>query len=423
MKSVSVFLLSVAAFVAPILPVSVAAEESPGSDEKKKTYTIGLLPALDYSADKGFGYGIVFQYDDKRSDEFKPYYLSHRVLLQRTTRGIQDYQYRFDSKYFLPADLRLTFEARYRVSRFEPYHGPGGAQTVFNQDFIDTDSALYRGKYYYMFDKRYFMVNALVQGKLRGKDLRWLAGLLILSTDVDLIDYAEHDEDPELETLLANHQDLQGQDMGGGNENGVMLGLVWDRRDHESSPHRGFWTEGVLRWIPDLPGNDYEYASFTATHRHYFPLSERLTLAGRLAGRVMSNGAPFFSLSRLDGSFATETVVGGKKTVRGILWQRALGQRFAYGNLELRYRILPLFSTGYLAGSGFYDFGRTFDDPPPDDLADRGDDHDRWHQGLGVGLRVALNDTFIVAFDIALPVDSAMDGPGAKMYVGLDWLF
>jgi outer membrane protein assembly factor BamA len=202
-----------------------------------------------------------------------------------------------------------------------------------------------------------------------------------------------------------------------------MLGLVWDRRDHESSPHRGFWTEGLLRWIPDLPGNDYEYASFTATHRHYFPLSDRLTLAGRLAGRVMSNGAPFFSLSRLDGSFGTETVVGGKKTVRGILWQRALGQRFVYGNLELRYRILTLFSTGYLAGSGFYDFGRTFDDPPPDDLADRGEEHDRWHQGLGVGLRVALNDTFILAFDIALPVDAAMDGPGAKIYMGLDWLF
>ena len=45
------------------------------------------------------------------------------------------------------------------------------------------------------------------------------------------------------------------------------------------------------------------------------------------------------------------------------------------------------------------------------------------NQGLGLGLRVALNDTFIVAFDAAVPVDPEMDGPGVKLYVGLDWLF
>ena len=382
-----------------------------------------MLPALDYSADKGFGYGIVFQYDDKRSPEYQPYYLSHRLTWQRTTRGIADYQYRLDSKYILPADLRLTFEARYQVSLFEPYHGPGGAQTLFDHRYIDPDSPLYRGKYYYTFDKRYLLVNAVVQGRLKGEDLRWLAGLIILSTKVDTIDYAEYDEGSGRQTLLALHWDLQRQDMGGGSENGFMMGLVWDRRDHEISPHKGFWSEVLLRWVPNMPGNDFDYVALTATHRHYLPLFDPLTLAFRLSGRIMSAGAPFFSLSRLDGSFITETAVGGKKTVRGILWQRALGERFLYGNLELRYRLLPLFRTGYLAGSAFYDFGRTLDRPPPGDMADRGDDRDRWHQGLGLGGRVALNATFIVALDVALPVDKTMDGPGLKVYIGLDWLF
>jgi len=73
--------------------------------------------------------------------------------------------------------------------------------------------------------------------------------------------------------------------------------------------------------------------------------------------------------------------------------------------------------------SAFYDLGRTFDEPPPGDMADRGVDQDRWHQGVGIGGRVALNATFIVALDIALPVDKVMDGPGLKIYIGLDWLF
>jgi len=423
MRSCSVLLLLVGALLALALADPASGGEPSGSEERTKSYTIGLLPALDYSADKGFGYGVVFQFDDKRSAEFQPYYLSHRLRVQRTTRGIADYQYRLDSKYLLPADLRLTFEARYQVSGLEPYHGFGGAQTIFDQDFIDPDSPRYRGKYYYTFDKRCFLLSAAVQGRLKREDLRWLAGLVVLSTRVDTIDYAEHDEEPSLQTLLAHHQDIQGQDMGGGSENGVMLGLVWDRRDHEASPHKGLWTEGLLRWVPDMPGNDFDYVAFTATHRHYLPLSDPLTLACRVSGRLISDGAPFFSLSRLDGSFSTETAVGGKKTVRGILWQRALGERFLYGNLELRYRIMSLFDTGYLAGSAFYDLGRTFDEPPPANLVDRGDDQDRWHQGLGLGVRVALNDTFIVALDVGLPVDGAVDGSGAKLYIGLDWLF
>jgi hypothetical protein len=415
-----------AGLVLALVSVPATAQEPPeatAAPSEPRRHTIGLLPALDFSADRGFGYGVVFQYDDKRSAEYEPYYLSHRILLQRTTRGIADYQYRLDSKYLLPADLRLTFEARYQVSRFEPYHGPGGAQTLFNQDFIDPDSPLYRGKYYYRFDKRYFQLNTVIQGRLRGDDLRWLAGFVVLWSKVDTIDYADFDEDPALESLLAHHQDVQGQDMGGGSENGLLLGLVWDRRDDEVSPHRGFWTEGLVRWVPDIPGNDFDYVGFTATHRHYLPLADPLTLAVRLGGRVMSDGAPFFTLSRLDGSFRTETVVGGNKTVRGILWQRAVGRNFAYGNLELRYRFRSLFSTGYLAGSAFYDLGRTFDETPPEGMADRGEEQDRWHQGLGVGLRVAVNDTFVVACDVGLPLDPAMDGPGPKVYVGLDWLF
>jgi len=175
--------------------------------------------------------------------------------------------------------------------------------------------------------------------------------------------------------------------------------------------------------VPDLPSNDFAYAVFTTTHRQYVPLSEALTFAFRFSGRFMTDGAPFFTMPRLDGSFKTETGLGGNKTIRGVLWQRAVGNRFFYGNLELRYRILSLFQTGYLAGSAFYDFGRTFDEPPPANMADRGDDQDRWHQGLGIGGRVAFHATFIGALDIALPADKVMDGTGLKIYIGLDWLF
>jgi outer membrane protein assembly factor BamA len=410
-----------------------------GNSEEKpaKPYSLGFLPFVRFSEDQGFGFGLVVQWDDKRSMEYKPYYLSHRVSIERTTRNIQDYIYRFDSKYLLPAGLRLTFEARYQTSLFEPYHGPGGAQTSFNNRFIAFDADKdkpeypddYRGKFYYMYDKRYLQVNTLVQGWIKEEQgLRWLAGLLILNTKVDTITYSDYIEednpDPGEESLLAHHWAALGADTAGGQENGLTAGVVWDRRDHETSPHQGFWSEVLLRWVPDMLGNDFTYTVLTATHRQYVPLSDALTVAVRLSGRFMSDGAPFFSVPRLDGSFTSETGLGGNKTIRGVLWQRIAGKRYVYSNLELRYRFLPLFRTGYMAASGFYDFGRSFDEEPANDLYDKSDDaEDHLHQGVGFGLRLAPSDTFILALDLGFPIDGDVDGPGLKLYMGLDWLF
>ncbi len=416
MKYYSALLLSVAALIALTLPGPVRGEPLSSSQESAKPYRLGFMPYAMFSDDKGFGFGIIVQWDDKRSPDYQPYYLSHRIMFERTTRGIGDYSYRLDSKYILPASLRLTLEARYIASLFEPYHGPGGAQTEYNSEYVDT-----RGKYYYMYDKRYLQVNTLVQGWLKGEELRWLAGLVILRTWVDTMDYTDYNQDPG-ETLLAHHWEGLGADTAGGLENGLLAGIVWDRRDHETSPRKGFWSEVLLRWVPNISGNDFTYTVLTATHRQYVPLSEALTFAFRFSGRFMTDGAPFFTMPRLDGSFKTETGLGGNKTIRGVLWQRAVGNRFFYGNLELRYRILSLFRTGYLAGSAFYDFGRTFD-KPHDNMFEHALDKDQWHRGVGIGGRLAPNDTFIIALDLGWAVDASMDGPGVKVYMGLDWLF
>jgi outer membrane protein assembly factor BamA len=406
------------------LPSSLLMSAEEGEKEAKvKTHTLGLLPYGRYSDDQGFGFGVVVQWDDKRSLEYQPYYLSHRISIEYTTRGIQDYGYRLDSKYLLPANLRLTFKTRYVISLFEPYHGPGGAQTLFNQDFIDVESPDFRGDYYYMYDKRYLEISGLVQGSLKGAELRWLTGLVALSTTIDTINYADYEEADPGETLLRHHWSSLGADSTGGLENGLVAGIVWDRRDHEMSPHQGFWSEALIRWVPDMLGNDYSYMGVIATHRHYVPLSDAFTFAVRVSGRITTEGAPFFTIPRVEGSFVSEMGLGGNKTIRGVLWQRASGRNFIYGNLEPRYHLRKLFKTGYIAASGFYDFGRTFDEEPASTLFDKGDETDRLHQGIGIGLRLAPSDTFILALDLGFPIDGDLDGPGLKVYMGLDWLF
>ncbi len=410
--------------VGVLLPWSFLSGSSGEANQKPaKPYSIGVLPFARYSADKGFGGGFVLQYDDKRNPEYQPYYLSHRLSLERTTRGIAEYKYRLDSKYLLPANLRLTLEMRYMRSLFEPYHGPGGAQTRFDDTYIDKAAPTYRGRFYYMYDKRYMQLKIVVQGRFQGDRLRWLAGMQLLSTNVDSIDYDDYDsDDPGGQSLLARHWEYYGSKVDGGQENGPLVGFVWDSRDHEATPRKGIWSEALLRWVPKWLGSDFSYAALTATHRQYVPLSPDLTLALRLCVRYMTDGAPFFTKPLIDGSFSAETGLGGDRTVRGLLWQRVVGQNFIYSNLELRYYIRPMFRTGYVAASAFFDLGRTFDDSP-DGLTDNGSESDRWHQGFGTGARLVFNDTFIVALDLGWARDPQLDGPGVRIYSGLDWLF
>ena len=403
-----------------LMPSGSFGQDEAAVPEAKRT-SIFVLPAINFSDDLGFGYGALVQWDDKRSADYQPYYLSHRVLIQRTTRGIADYYYRLDSKYLLPRGLRLTVETRYRVSLFEPYHGLGGAQTRYSVSYHDEDSSDYRGKFYYTYDKRSIQANVLVQGG--GERLRWLAGVIHLSTAVDTIDYARHDEDPSFRSLLAGEVALGGVQLAGGRESGLAAGLVWDGRDHETTPTRGIWSEVLLRWVPAVPTNDYFYTVVTATHRHYVPLYRNLTFAYRLSARAMSAGAPFFSVPNIDGSFAMVTGLGGYRTLRGVLWQRAVGRRLFYGNFELRYRLLPLWRSGYLAWSAFLDLGRSFDAAPSASLPDAGEPSDRWHRGVGSGLRLAPHASLVIAFELGWPMEPQLDGPGMKLYIGVDWLF
>ncbi len=385
-------------------------------------YSIGLLPAIDYSSDKGFGYGILMQLDDKNKAEYSPYYVSHRIVFQQTTKGIADYSYRFDSKYLLPGNIRFTLDTRYQVSLFEPFHGPGGAQTEFNADFIDTKHADYRGKFFYNYERRTNHLRLIFQKQLPQPNLRVLGGIVFQQTKFDSIVYGDHDEPDSLKSLMAENWARYASLAPGGWENALILGLVYDKRDHELSPRTGLWSEVIVRWVPGFSSNDFEYLALSATHRQYIPLAGKLLLAGRISGRYFSDTAPFFALSQVDGSFVTDNGLGGKKTIRGVLWQRVLGYKTVHGNLELRYLARDLLKTGYLALSVFTDAGRSFDEKIVDYYGS-GEEKDVLHVGYGFGIHAALSNTFVTALDIAFPLNADIDGDNMGLYIGLDWLF
>jgi outer membrane protein assembly factor BamA len=157
---------------------------------------------------------------------------------------------------------------------------------------------------------------------------------------------------------------------------------------------------------------------------------------------------PFYMLPYLFNTAPNLTTdgVGGSKTVRGVRRNRIVGDGFAYGNIELRGKVLRttvLNQNVYIALSAFLDAGMVTqkykfeNEPDPGDLvdADPGDgqvaerpsmiiDPDAReipHMGFGGGVHLAINQNFIITADYGLAVKKEDGDDG--LYINLNFLF
>ena len=156
----------------------------------------------------------------------------------------------------------------------------------------------------------------------------------------------------------------------------------------------------------------------------------RLNFQGTLAGKV-----PFYMQSQRITSFMNSydyDGLGGAKTLRGIIRDRIVGDGIAYGNLEFRWKFLKFAtksSNWYLGLNTFLDGGMVVKRIDVDinkvPLVERADYFDKstdaMHYTFGGGLRVVMNENFIVACDYGKVLDKR-DGTSG-LYIGLNYLF
>jgi hemolysin activation/secretion protein len=124
--------------------------------------------------------------------------------------------------------------------------------------------------------------------------------------------------------------------------------------------------------------------------------------------------------------------LGGSRTLRGILLNRVVGDGFALGNVELRWKFVH-FNIGstnvYLGLNGFVDAGMVTSKIDLDMSAlEQGErqlffsnENEKPHVAAGLGLRIAINRNFIVAVDYGKAFDDRDGSTG--MYIGLNYLF
>ena len=203
---------------------------------------------------------------------------------------------------------------------------------------------------------------------------------------------------------------------------------------------KGMWTEAVLVGSPKLLGGEHDFLKLSVIHRQYFTIIEKdLSFVYRLAYQTTLAGyAPFYYQTQMITSVlkgASSEGLGGANSLRGVLRNRVVGDGYFLGNIEARWKFTHfqfINNNFYLGLNAFADFGRvtgkiaSFESIPvlsiDDDLRDYYDRNaEGMHYSYGLGLRIAMNQNFIIRCDYGMAADNRDGNSG--VYIGLNYLF
>ncbi len=416
----------------------------------KSGWSFGGIPALAYDSDLGFLYGAILEvWDYGNGTKYPRYDHSFYMEYSRTTKGSGIAQIVYDSPSLIKG-LRTIGELSFLTEQALDFYGFNGYRSGYESRLEDDspDNPDYLSRLYYRQSREMLRIRSDFQGRFFNPRLQWVTGFTYYSIHLDTIDTPRLNKGrPDNEQLPYIDGGLYGKyaytwklipedQIHGGSTALLKAGLIYDTRDNEANPMKGFWTEAVLHWAPPLPDAGISgFGKLSVVHRHYFSLvPNRFSLVYRLAWQSKLWGTiPHYLLPVvLNGGTAKDRDgVGGAKTARGILRNRIVGDHVLYGNLELRWKILrtTLFKKDfYLALSAFSDFGRTFGEYPLDThqvpaefqhLFPNTGEH--LHLSYGAGIHLAMNENFVVAVDQGYAMDPRDGDQG--LYIGMNWLF
>lgn len=451
MRRIILIFLFISISAACYLHAQTNADSSKNKKETvKKGWTLGLLPVVAYDADLGLQYGgIVNLFNYGKGVVYPDYKHSIKIEVSRYTRGTGVNQLFYDSKYLLPRHIRITADLSYLTEKTLDFYGFNGYEASYKPDFVDKNAADYISRVYYRYERKMLRCLADFQGKLYGNHLLWLAGVNFYDIVIGSVDTAKLNKGKEGDKRLPNVDGLydkyvkwgiiSNEEKDGCAISMLKLGLIYDTRDNESNAMHGIWSEVIVATAPSLFGlNKLPYTKLVLTHRQYFTLIKnrlsfvyRLSYQGTIAGKT-----PFFMQPYMISSYSAATKsdgLGGAKNLRGILRNRVVGDDVTYGNFEVRWKIFKTViakQNFYLGFNTFSDAGMVLKDvyidksfvpatENPDNYFDEEKDHP--HFSYGAGLRLALNENFIVAIDYGLAVYEK-DGTGG-LYINISNLF
>lgn len=419
----------------------------------KKNWNFGALPAITFDTDLGFQYGaLVNLYDYGDGTRYPNYNHSLYFEVSRYTKGSGIYRFYYNSDQLIKG-LFTSFDLSYLPDQAYDFYGFNGYEAKYNKDWTDDKNQdYYKTRMFYKYDRKLFRAKIDLQGNITSDKFRWIAGMNLQnfkvgSVNTDKLNKGKDDADKlpsptEQPGLYENYKKwgiLNASEANGGFVPTFKGGLVYDTRDNKPNPMKGLWEEAVMEISPKVLGAESSFSRLCLIHRQYFTLIPKdLSFVYRLAYQTaLSGNVPFYYKSQMITSIltgATAEGLGGAKTIRGILRNRVVGDGVFLGNAELRWKFARfnwIKNNFYLGLNAFTDFGRVTkmvdvkskivarsSIPQPDYF---NWDVEKMHVSYGAGLRIVMNENFVIAADYGLAADE-QDGKSG-FYMGLNYIF
>ncbi len=420
-------------------------------EENIKTgWNLGGVPAITYSTDLGFQYGVVlnlFDYGDGTS--YPSYDQMFYFEVSRYTKGSSTYRIMFDSEKLIPG-ISLTSDLAYLTDQAFDFYGFNGYDAVYNADWTnsDLDESIYKTRMFYNTDRKLFRFKNDIKGRLAGKYFQWNAGLELKSfrfgpVDVERLNKGK-DENllPDVDGLYDKYINwglIGSEEANGGFITTLKGGVTYDTRDFKANAMKGIWAETGVEASPSFL-SDAGFARFYAIFRQYFTIiPENLSFAYRLGYQTTIAGdVPWYYQNQIITSILAGTTsegLGGSKNLRGVLRNRIIGNGLFYANAEFRWKAIRfnlINQNFYIGFVGFGDFGMVTDkiDFEIPDQATMGEDQagdyfstdaEKLHASTGIGLKLVMNENFIISADLGKAINE-QDG-NIGFYIGLNYLF
>ncbi len=457
----------------------------------KTGWNFGILPSVAYDADCGFQGGAlanVYYYGD--GSQYPEYIHSMYMEAAYTTTNSGVFRFRYDSKYLIP-NHNLVLDATYLPDAMCDFYGYNGYQSVYNQAFHSSayhkvngeqvynpdkmDMAAYQTRAFYKFRRDLVRIAGDIEGTIY-KNLKWNAGLGVLGyinqeVQIDKLNRNKKGDKrlPEVKGLYQKYLDwgiMSREEANGGWHPYVRVGLTYDSRDKRQGPNSGIYADAFLTYTAAFNASYGQQASagfnhlqINANFRHYVPcyrdrviFAYRIGIQNNIAGK-----SPFYQNTYLNTLFIQRMIyegLGGGSSLRGVLRHRILANGFAFANIEFRFRVVDFDIKSqhfYIGLNPFFDLGMVTQPMKVDEQAVRqamAEDEEvqskgwqvsdffnfksseiyRPHMAAGLGLKVAMNENFVLSVDWAMPVNEKHyiqqdNAKWANFYVKMGYLF
>lgn len=404
----------------------------------KDGWSVNPLPAVGYDSDFGFMVGGFI--DINNYGGLYPNY-KHRLGIEALvySKHASTYMLRYDSRYLIPG-IRTQAKLFFDNNPLYWFYGFNGAVHDYNSSLNMNQKD---GIAYYSMDRKFLNGRIELEGDL-SKHIDWTASLSYWHYWIKGLHWKGYDPDYTLFGEYRKAGLIEDSEASGGNISEFLAGIKFDTRDIESTPTRGIYADVNMAYAPDLFKTGYDYLKLAARFRQYISLgTERLVFAYSLAYQGTLAGNPAFYSQPSILYFKPSDGLGGATTLRGVLYNRIVGNDYVWGNFELRTRIMdieflkrrifavatPFFDAGIITrpfrfdnqAQALYSLDNTSGKSFGEYRSELLEKARELHMSYGISAQLVIDYNFIPTIAFGIPFDKKDGDYG--LYMTLDYIF